>query len=192
MLSVSPKSRSSGFSLIELMMAIAITVIALGIAIPSFRVMLLNTEIRNAAESIQTGLMQARAEAIYSQKNVEFVLGAIGPGDQTSWLVQVLDPPNPPTVINRMASREGSADVIRDVVLPAGATTVTFDLTGRPLAINADGTAPLTVIHLDLPVSKLSNADSKDLSVTINFFGKIQMCDPNIMTPDDPRRCIYN
>jgi type IV fimbrial biogenesis protein FimT len=168
------------------MIAIGIAIIALGLAIPSFRALLLNAEIRNAAESIQSGLQQARAEAIRRRNNVEFVLGAVAVNDQTSWQVKlpVADGGN---LITKMASREGSVDVIR-TVLPATATMVTFDLTGRP-TVNAGGSPQLTDIHLDLPATLLSNASSQDLTVKILFTGKILMCDPNVLNANDPRFC---
>ena len=57
-------NQQSGFSIIELMVAIVILVITLSIAVPSFSQFILNTQIRSAAESIRNGLQLARAEAI--------------------------------------------------------------------------------------------------------------------------------
>lgn len=178
------KSRLSGFSLVELMVAVTITLILMAVAMPNFRAWLLNSQIRNAAESIQNGLQRARGEAVARNADVEFVLANAVPNDQTSWTVKAAGPGG--AVYDSRKSLEGSLDVIRTTT--QGASTVTFDLTGRPKP-NLDGSPQLTVVHLDVPVALLPAAQSQDLNVTIDFSGKIKMCDPNEMNANNPRFC---
>lgn len=62
--------RNRGFSLIELMVVIAILGLLLAIGIPSFATWLRNVQIRNAAESLQSGLQFARTEALRRNERV--------------------------------------------------------------------------------------------------------------------------
>jgi type IV fimbrial biogenesis protein FimT len=180
------KSGLSGFSLVEMMIGLVIVGVLVGIAMPPFRALLINTEIRNAAESIQNGLQRARAEAITrgTTLGVTFALSPPVPGDATSWIVSVND--LPVKVIDSRLSSEGSRDVTR-FTFPAAAALVTFDSTGRPMA-NPDGSATLSSISLNVPPSVLSPAEAQNLDVKINFDGQIRMCDPNVFSPN-PRAC---
>ena len=181
-----PTLKPSGFSLIEVLIAVVVMMTLLAAAIPSYRTFLLNSQIRNAAESIQNGLQRARSEAVTRNVNVQFNLLPVATNDQSSWTVSVpsLAPADP--VIDTRRSSDGSKNVIR-TVFPAGASTLTFDITGRPTA-NADGSATITMISLDLDPAVLSAAESQDLNVTIDFGGKIRMCDPHAPT-GSPRVC---
>lgn len=165
------KSRSLGFSLIELMIAITVMAILLGLAVPSFKTWMQNSQIRNAAESIQNGLQRARAEAVTRNARVEFVLGA-----DSSWVVKLVGGAN----IDARPANEGSRNVTR-TVLPAGATTITFDNFGGVVA-NADASATLTRVDLDSPL--ITPADSQELRVTIGVGGNARMCNPNLAAPN--------
>lgn len=181
-----PKSRPLGFTLIELLIGVVILGILTVIALPSFRVMLLNAQIRNAAESIQNGIIMARSDAIRrGDATVEFVLQPVATNDQTSWIVQVPSEGN--FKVEQRLSSEGSRSVTR-AVTPAKATTITFDNTGSPRATNADGSKRLEKIVLDLDASILDAGETHELEVNIDFGGKIRMCDPNVSSPN-PRAC---
>lgn len=165
-----------GFSLVELMIAIAILAILTGLAMPSFKTWLQNAQIRNAAESVQNGLQRARAEAVGRNTDVEFVLGA-----GTSWVVKLAGGAN----IESRSSSEGSRDVTITVT-PAGATTVTFNNFGGVKAANADASVPFSQVTLDSPL--LAAADSQELRITIGLGGNVRMCDPNAPV-SSPRAC---
>ncbi len=173
MLSVLPKSQASGFTLIEMMVAVAIMGILAAVAFPSLQTMLRNSEVRNAAESVVNGLQRARAEAVSRNSNVDFVFGA-----NSSWSVNVV---NPAFEIEARSANEGSKNVTINV-LPTGATTVTFNNFGGVVA-NADASAPITQIDLAAPGS------NQTLRVTIGVGGNARMCDPNLAPGSSPRAC---
>lgn len=175
MLSAALKSGSRGFSLIELMIAITVMAILMGLAVPSFKIWMQNSQIRNGAESIQNGLQRARAEAVARNANIEFVLGV-----DSSWVVKLVGGAN----IDARPANEGSKNVTR-TVLPVGATTVTFNNFGGVVA-NADASATLTQVDLDSPL--IAAADSQNLRVTVGLGGNARMCDPNVAAPN-PRGC---
>ena len=80
------KIRADGFTLIELMITIAIFAITLTFGVSSYRSWVLNNQIRNAAESISNGIMLARAEAVKCNANVAFTIGT-----GSSWTVTHTD-----------------------------------------------------------------------------------------------------
>jgi type IV fimbrial biogenesis protein FimT len=211
MLNAFSKIRQQGFSLIEVMVAVAILAILASFAVPSFQIMLQNSQIRNASESILNGLQRARAEAVQQNRNIEFVLSGTdancwnaGNGISetcTSWQVQwvtggggasqvaglVADP------IVSSITNEGSQNVKR-ATLPAGTNTVTFDSTGRKVG-NNDGSVPIDQITFTSTV--LPPAKSHDLRIVIgtpsagggNVGGTARMCDPSLPN-GTPRGCI--
>ena len=73
-----------GFSLVELMVTVAVLSLLMTLAVPSFNEWIQNGRIRTAAESIQNGLQVARAEAVRRNARVEFALVSTVPEDATS------------------------------------------------------------------------------------------------------------
>lgn len=184
MLKSRPIARPLGFTLVEMMVVVLIIAIATAMGIPSYRAFINNTQIRNAAESIQNGLQRARAESVKRNANIEFVLGT-----STPWKIQLPGNtalcPNYGATLFECSTSEG-ANNASFAVLPALATTVTFNSFGT-VGTNADGTAPLSQIDIDSTV--LSAAESRNLTVTISVAGNIRMCDPNVVSATDPRKC---
>lgn len=161
MLSKLSRSKESGFSLIELMTAVMVLAVLMTIAMPSFRTWLQNTQIRNAAQSITSGIQRARAEAVARNTNVAFVLE-----DDSSWTINVV---NPALEIESRPASDGSQDVTR-TVLPSGATTVTFS----NLGIVVPATDMLTQVDLT------ATGGTRNLRVTIGAGGNTRMCDPSL------------
>ena len=172
-------SRRCGFSLIELMIGIVIFGILIMAGLPSYTAWLQNTKIRTAAESIVNGLQLARAEAVRRNTNVRYVFGT-----DTDWTVAVV---TPLTTIQSRSSAQGSVGVIVTRT-PAAATTITFNSFGR-VAPNADGSASITQIDVDVPTTLLAAAASRELRITLSAGGNIRMCDPNVTASTDTRFC---
>lgn len=63
-------NKQEGFTLIELMITIAILAIVLSIAIPSFNNMLLNNRISTTAHEVHAAMQIARSEAVQRKKTI--------------------------------------------------------------------------------------------------------------------------
>jgi type IV fimbrial biogenesis protein FimT len=181
----SPLATAKGFTMIELMIALVIIAIGVTLGMPSYSTWIQNTQIYNAAESAQNGLQKAKAEAVKSNTQVEFVFGANPP-----WKIQLpgngLACPVAPgvalTTLLECSTTEGSKNAV-GTATPTNATTVTFSNLGG-IVVNADGSATLT--QIDFKSSSL--ATSRNLRVTIGPGGIIRMCD-NSLSKLDPRAC---
>ena len=90
-----------GASLIELMVGITLLALLVGLGVPTFSEWLQNARIRAAAESIQTGLQQAKAEAVRRNRPARFQLVSSLDGSCTTtttgthWLVNLTSNTSP-------------------------------------------------------------------------------------------------
>lgn len=159
------------------MIGLVVLGILLMVGLPSYSAWIQNTQIRTAAESILNGMQLTRVEAVRSNTNVQLVFGAA-----SSWTVSV---PGGAQIQTR--TRDEGSQNVTVAMTPAGATTITFNALGRVVA-NADASASITRVDVDMPVAILSAAESRDLRITVSAGGNIRMCDPNVVAPD-PRSC---
>lgn len=171
---------TSGFTLIELLSGLALMAILLSLGLPSFSKWIQNSQIRNAADSIQKGLLMARAEAIRANGPVRFDIA----GPDTSWSVTNVSTGLP---VETRSGTEGSANAIVTVAGPAV----------LPLAITFDGLgksnqSQQTVIQITNPTGGACGAGAgqmRCLNVTIAVGGQIKMCDPQATAAGDTRKC---
>ncbi len=80
-----PLSNRSGFTLIELMITIAVLAILAAIALPSFQSTLERLRVKGAAENFFADLQYARTEAIKQNRNIQFQV------DAASWCYGIDD-----------------------------------------------------------------------------------------------------
>lgn len=194
--------RVRGFSLVELLITVAVLALLLMAALPSMGVWLANLQVRNAASAIADGLQQARAEAIRRNETVSFWLVSLP--DQhvlsndcalsavsASWVISIDSPAGAcatvasPTAAPRLVAAHPAGDGGIDVVVNAfrtdgatASTQVAFDGFGR--VVNS---GPIAQIN----VSK--NATTRSLRVVVSPAGATRMCDPTVVDATDPRRC---
>jgi type IV fimbrial biogenesis protein FimT len=165
-----------GFTIVELMIGLAIVAILVFSAVPSYTAWMQNTKIRNATESVLNGLQLARAEAIRRNVSVQFDLSA-----DSAWTIQVADATA--EIVQQRAAAQGSSGVTL-AVQPAGATRVTFNSLGRVAGAN-----PITAVTFDVPPEKLPADLSRELRVTLSPAGRVRMCDPGVTDAADIRNC---
>lgn len=104
-------SGSRGFTLVELMITVAIIVILAVIAMPSMTAMINNSRATAQAEELVASLQLARAEAIRRNARVTFCAGTgvvcSGSTTWTNWTIfgrdKTADPADPPDVIRDAA-----------------------------------------------------------------------------------------
>ena len=168
--------RARGFSLLELMVAIAIAGVLLALALNSFNTMLASTQSRTTAESMLSGLRLARAEAI--KRNAPMRFQMVSSVDNTCdysstsplWIVSQVDtltssglvrlkcgsgpytPPDQPNICN--------PDV------PPCSATVTSSCRGSPVAGNSN---PATCS--DDPLIAFKSANNVPTGLSINALG---------------------
>ena len=179
--------RTSGFTLIELMIALSIFAILVFLALPMYADYMGNTQIRNAAENSLTGVRLAQTSAIKANHLAKFVV------DSTGWAVYAWDDEAAPAdfavaSVQSYRFAEGASQISPPTPTPGGATTVTFDGLGRVVA-NTDASASLT----QLEVTNIHVVNPRKLRLLISGIGGntgIKLCDPDPgVAADDPRVC---
>ena len=102
------KLAHKGFTLIEILAAIAIVGIVMAFALPSYNITVKNTCLTTSTNALITSIQIARSEASKLRQNIS-IISKTGGGDwSTGWTVQ-----------------DASATVLNNVDLTCGATTVT-------------------------------------------------------------------
>jgi type IV fimbrial biogenesis protein FimT len=194
--------RSRGFSLIELLITVAVLALVVMAAVPSIGGWLATLQVRNAASGIVDGLQQARGAAITRNETISF------------WLVSG---PNQAVLANDCALSSASGGWVISVDSPVGACASTPSTTVAPrlvaahpvgdggsnvtvAAVRADGTTAATQVAFDGfgrvvnsgPIARIDvskNASTRSLRVVVSAAGSVRMCDPTVATATDPRRC---
>jgi type IV fimbrial biogenesis protein FimT len=170
----------AGFSLIELMVALAIFGLLLMLAGPQYAKLMGDSQIRNAAEAMLNGVQQAQSRAIHSN-----TLARLQVNSATGWqVIETIEGVDGVVQIYSLADGAPKANVART---PADATQVTFDGFGRVVP-NADASATLTCLKVTDPDFP-SGARNLNVAITSNGIGVgTKLCDPNVAVTE-PQGC---
>jgi type IV fimbrial biogenesis protein FimT len=195
-----------GFSLIELMVGIAVFATLMVLGLPSLTTWMQNSQIRTAADAIQNGLQVARGEAVRRNTTVRFHLtdtadnACATSATGTNWVVS-LDVPDgacataawnedttaPPAV--RILQMRPSTEGTRNAVVAANQASVIFNGLGRvtpvpaqKITINVSNPTGGTCATIGTP------APMRCLRVEVSTGGQIRLCDPAFASTD-PQGC---
>ncbi|EEG07307.1 GspH/FimT family pseudopilin [Pseudogulbenkiania ferrooxidans] len=169
------RMRQRGFSLIEMLISIVLMAVVLAFAVPSFSTWLMNHQIRNAADTAMASLQLARAEAIRTNTAVQLSFDST---TKKIWQIKRVDT----GAVLQQKNFAEDAPKVTITPTPSTVTTVTFNGLGR-----ISDTTPLTQLNFD--VTTIAAADSKDMRITLQTGGALKLCDPNVTSSTDPRKC---
>ncbi len=171
------RTKSSGFTLIETMVAIAVLAVLVGLAVPNLREFLLNRSVRSVAEGLLSGARTAQQQAINSNSLIEF-------RPVENWTVRAMN-----SATNIAASNSAvDGTSIADVTAGTTGTIVYNSVGGAQRNTGTNATPVLVPIPAAPMVYRVSAAGAKTMCVYIAGGGAAKLCDPSFTSPD-PRSC---
>lgn len=193
------RNGASGFTLIELAIGMAVLAILVMVGLPNLTAWIQNTQIRTAAEGIQSGLQLARSEALRRNTSVRFQLVNSLTGScalsttGTNHVVSLADPTgacnSTPSdagpILQVRAGTEGSPNA----AVSASASSMTFNGLGRPLPSGSTLTINITNPTGGACKTAAGSEPMRCLRVTVSTGGQVRMCDPAVDDNTDPRFC---
>lgn len=198
-LTCSPNLR--GFTIVELVVTLALFGVLLGLGVPAFSTFIQNTQIRNAAENALTGINLAKAEAVRRNASVRFQLvttltsACALSTSGSSWVVSIDDPTGAcevaasdttaPRAIQKHAGQDGAAKV---AVAATGSSSLVFNGLGR---VSGTGITQIDLTHTTLTCEHVDavNGTARCLRILVTSGGLIRLCDPKVTAATDPRFC---
>jgi type IV fimbrial biogenesis protein FimT len=142
-------NRQTGFTLLELMTAVAIAAVLLVVALPNYQQMVKNNCLTTDANSLVTSLQQARSEAV--KRSTTTTLTATNAGNASNewglgWKVTIDEDRNGNGTLDAGEDYDGdgvlsNSALVREVSLtctattvdePANTTSITYDSSGFP------------------------------------------------------------
>ena len=179
---ISTRATISGFTIIELMIALTVAAFLLLEGVPSFVEFLRNSEIRSTTESIVNGIRLARSEAANRNKPVRFTLAG---GGNPSWSVnQVSDN----SVVQTFSKNEGGVNAVV-AIQPNAAVGITFNGLGRIVVVPVGGSPNLQ----QLDITSALSGSTRPLRIYVDDAHGIRACDPSpalaALVPHDARAC---
>ncbi len=185
---ISERFKVRGFTLIELLIGIAILGIVIMAGIPSYTEWIANARIRTTAESLQNGLMLAKAEAIKRNARVAFTLTSTDPvvgnvnsivasSVGTNWIVRVNQSAGGFTSTDFVQGR-AAGDGGQNVLINAGAAPNGCIFQAAVVFTGIGGVAPIPNGAICYQVSAAGG--TRPLRVTVSPGGAVRMCDPGL------------
>ncbi|WP_457443067.1 pilus assembly FimT family protein [Roseateles sp. P5_E4] len=180
--------RGSGFSLIELLVAVSVLAILTAVAMPNFMTWIRNSRVRTVADALQSGLRLAQGEAQRRTHTVVFFLtnsktcdtAATAAAGGSYWQARTV----PNALLTGDAAEAVQCGVLTDVSsgvnLTSSKTALCFGGDGRqatvtnPASVGVDCTAAAASYDV---TSATSNAENRRLRLTVSLAGSVRMCD---------------
>lgn len=170
-----------GFTLVEVMVAIALLAFLLLIAYPGFVTMLANLRVRAVADGVLSGLQYARGEALKRNLDITFRLDpATGVGG--GWQVELPDT----TLIQQKSAAEGGAV---EAQMVGGNVDVVFNNLGRrSLPVAPPANLDIDITNPGVAACETAGGSIRCLRVTVALGGEVRLCDPR-RPVGDPQAC---
>ena len=165
-----------GFSMVELMVALAIAAILATIAVPSFREMLQNQRITTTANDFFAAINLTRSEAIQRGGRADLVPAGDGGDWAKGWIVFVDQNDNQkPDNGEKIIFSHGPVPdgiIIKAAFMDSKAQYLTYNGTGRTRT-KADSQRPQAG-------NFLFTLDKKVRRIRLNFLGRPRVCNPDV------------
>lgn len=154
-LSLRRPASQRGFTLHELLIAVAMLAVIFGLAVPTMRTFILNQNVRNAAFDLTSSLLLARSEA--TKRNADVVIARVGTGWHQGWTITTVNAGVTQTIMQH--------DAVVDIGFTATDSSITFRHTGR---LPAGSGTPMFTVDANPPVSGV-----KSRCLLIDASGKV-------------------
>lgn len=182
------QSPSRGFTIVELLTAVAVSAILAAVAIPSFADLLASRRVQSTASGLGQALKSAQAEAIRRNRLVEVIFTTSEPvpaetvgatariaGAATAFMVRVVNPQGAGDFITGQTIGEDGATTIDS----AGVTSIGFTPMGRPMNLSA---APGAALAQSIVLRVTDTRSSRRMCVALATGGSVRVCDPKRAT----------
>jgi type IV fimbrial biogenesis protein FimT len=193
--------RQRGFSLIEMVVVVAIMGILLGLGLPSYRVYMANQKVQSVAEVFMAGVQMARGEAVKRNQRVEFILTNDDPisanVDTTNtniagrnWIVRALVPVtgvSANTFIEGKSGAEGTGSATSaasPIAISSSVANVVFDGFGMPVGLTATATFDFANPAAGSCAGDTPPGPVRCLRVRLSRGGQARLCDPSVAATD--------
>lgn len=204
------KRRVTGFTVIELVVALVVLATLLAVGLPMFSTWTQNSQVRTAAAAIQNGLQLAKAEAVRRNAQIRFQLTdrldnncAIST-DGNNWVISFDDPTSAcgnafldeslpvssspaPRILQTKPAAEGGGRVL----VNADRAVAIFNGFGRLAPVPPATAAQALNIDVDAQGGDgdcATAGTAKCLRIVVTIGGQIRTCDPTLPA-GDPQRC---
>ena len=168
--------RIKGFTLVEMMVVVAILAIVATVALPDFSAWIANQRLNAKAESLAAGLNVARTEALKRSASVSVAFTSSNGMLDGGWNVCPADKAAADGTCaagDLIDSRKGENTTDPVDISPAGAFMVTFTSLGTAAAKDVAGDDRISALDIK------SEKTSEIRRVEISTGGRINVCKPN-------------
>lgn len=196
-----------GMTLIELVIGVAILGVLLAMAAPAFSDWMRNAKVRSTAESLQSGLQLARAEAVRRNSPVRFQLtttidnGCALSVNGPNWVVNQTSSTTPigacatapsDTVAPLMIQTSPVVATAANVTVVGSREVVAFDGLGRQTGTTNPNSAAATLtinVGSSAGTCMASGGNVRCLRVVLTPGGESRLCDPARTASNDSMKC---
>lgn len=178
------RKHHKGFTLLELVITIAIIAVAMAIAVPSMATFMRNAELTSISNSLLASINTARSEAMKRGMNA-----MVKPVDSTNW--------RKGWIVFVDVARDGDPSNATNIRITSQAEIPSyFDVTGFNVKFDASGYAKATTSPTHLPNGSfiikrndISGAEqlNQTRNVVISLTGRVRVCKPKLaVDPECP------